>query len=49
MMEDAVAALKELYAQKPYQKSKAAINSGLAFNVSNLAKKYEPILRSYLL
>ena len=49
MMEDAVAALQELYTQKPYQKSQAAIDSGLAFNVSNLAKKYEPILRSYLL
>ena len=49
MIEDAVLALEELYAQKPYQKSPAAIKSGATFSVQHLAQKYEPILRSYLL
>jgi glycosyltransferase involved in cell wall biosynthesis len=49
VIEDAVLALEELYAQKPYQKLPAAISSGSAFSVHDLAKKYAPILRSYLL
>ena len=48
MIEDAVAALEDLYQASPYHRSNSAIEAGQAFSVQNLANKYEPILRSYL-
>jgi hypothetical protein len=48
MIEDAVAALEDLYQASPYRPSIKAIEAGQAFSVQNLANKYEPILRSYL-
>jgi len=48
VIDDAITALEELYAAKPYQPSAAAIQSGKAYGLEHLANKYEPILRSYL-
>ena len=40
MIEDAVAALEDLYQAPPYQRSNSAIEAGKAFSVENLAAKY---------
>jgi glycosyltransferase involved in cell wall biosynthesis len=48
VIDDAVTALEELYINRPYQLSKTAQESGQAYSVVNLAKKYRQIISTYL-